>query len=296
MDRRRRSAAVLCCAVLCILLISCTKDKGKSGEEIVKTSIFSWEEEYILPENETQVSRVMEQLVCSAVYQQIPMDTDEETVKAYLKRRGDKGQDVYYLTGAPEWGTEKNAESMLEQVKRVSRLNQAAGEDGRFTGIVWDVEPYLLDEWDENAAQVMKQYINNCKTAYQAALEKELRVIVCIPYFYDNKGFEAELGDLAENACDALAVMNYNKEDEAGQIRTETELARTYGKGIIHIAELQKPGYHELTENNTYYYDGIEGVRESFSRLKEDLEYSGLGFSWHYMRPALKLLGGEESS
>lgn len=280
---------ILIWAAAGMLLGGCEKKEAYS-KEAVKTSIFSWEEDYILPEQEEQVAAAMEALGCEAVYQEFPQDMDEDIVTDYLKRRGDKKQDVYYLAGAAEWGLEKDAASMLEQVERVIQLNRKGGKGNRFCGIVWDVEPYLTEEWDTRQDEVMEQYIKNCKTAYTKASENDLRVIVCIPNFYDKKGYEDELADLVEHGLDALAVMNYNKSDEAGQIRTEVELAKAYDKGIIHIAELQRPGSHELTEVNTYYHDGIDAVKESFEELKKEFNYPKLGFSWHYLRPVLKLL------
>ncbi|MBU3876671.1 hypothetical protein HGO97_012735 [Faecalicatena sp. AGMB00832] len=290
--RKRFLLAALLGAGAVTFLVSCKKEAH--SEEVVKTSIFSWEEDYILPEQEEEIYMAMERLGCAAVYQEFPQDMEDEVVIEYLKRRSSKNQDVYYLAGDANWGLEEHAESMLEQVKRVDSLNKKAGRGSRFSGIVWDVEPYLTEEWDESPDQVMEQYINNLRAAYESASEKGLQVIVCIPNFYDKKGYEEELADLTENGCDVLAVMNYNKDDEAGQIRTEVELAKTYDKGIIHIVELQKPGYHELTEKNTYYYDGIGAVKESFEKLKKEFDYPKLGFSWHYMRPALELMDREE--
>ena len=49
-----------------------------------------------------------------------------------------------------------------------------------------------------------------------------------------------------------------------------------------------------MTEKNTYYYDGIGAVKESFEKLKKEFDYPKLGFSWHYMRPALELMDREE--
>ena len=129
---------------------------------VSETSLFSWEEEYILPEMEEEVEKVMERLGCNVVYQQIPSDAQEAEVLDYLKRRGEKGQLVYYLAGASEWGLQENAVSMLEAVKNTAEWNRKAGEGKGFTGIVWDVEPYLLDGWEDNREEYMQQYVENC--------------------------------------------------------------------------------------------------------------------------------------
>ena len=47
---------------------------------------------------------------------------------------------------------------------------------------------------------------NNLRAAYESASEKGLQVIVCIPNFYDKKGYEEELADLTENGCGSLGI------------------------------------------------------------------------------------------
>ena len=135
----------------------------------------------------------------------------------------------------------------------------------------------------------MEQYEKNCEAAYQKAKEYHLAVILCIPNDYDSSGLTEGLEQLIRTGCDGIAVMNYQKQDEAGQIATEVELAVKYEKAVINITELQKPGYHKLTEENTYYYDGLDAVEESWERLRERWDYPGLGFSWHYLKVAIKL-------
>lgn len=258
-------------------------------ERLCRTSVFSWEGIYMDLKQEKRVSHAMEILGCESIYQEIPEDAEEKTVLDFLERRYEQGQYVYYLAGAAEWGMEENGASMLKQVKRAEQWNEKAGKKG-FAGIVLDVEPYLLDEWDENKEKVMFRYVKNCEKAYQEASSHGLALILCIPNFYDSAGVGEYLEELVQNGCDAVAVMNYNKKDEAGQIAGERQLTEKYGKGLINITELQKPGYHELTEENTYYYDGIAGVRKSWEALRAAFPGQEPGFSWHYLDTALEII------
>lgn len=269
---------------------------GCSEKEKWEDSIFSWNGGMLLKDQEDKVQYAMDKLGCRAIYQEIPHDAEDEVVLDFLARRSAKGQQVYYLAGQAEWGLEKDAESMKAVVRTVVDWNKAAGENQGFEGIVWDVEPYLLDEWDEDKEWVMNTYVANCITAFGEAAAEGLKVITCIPNFYDRSATQKGLEALIKSGCDAIAVMNYNKSDESGQIEEETRLVKKYGKGILNIAELQKPGYHDLTEINTYYYDGIEAVKESFAGLKERFDYSGMGFSWHYLDPVLEIMEREQQS
>ena len=282
------------CAVAA-LLSGCGGEKNQQTlEEVTKKSIFSWEEEYMLPEMEGQVAYAMEALGCEAVYQQVPENADKEAVSDYLEQRAGKKQDVYYLTGASEWALEESGVSMMGKVKEAAGWNKDAEVKGRFKGIVWDIEPYLLADFKNNSEKYMDLFVENCVRAYHEAKKQGLLVIVCIPNFYDSMGLGEQMEDLVENGCDAIAVMNYDKSDETGQIETEARIARKYGKGIINIAELQKPGTHDLTENNTYYQDGLKAVEDSFNKLKSAYPETAIGFSIHYMKPALELLKEED--
>lgn len=277
--------------LLLLILTGCAhkNEKVPDRERICRTGIFSWEDLYMEPEQEDRVRSAMERLGCGSIYQALPAEADAGMVLDFLNRRYEAGQDVYYLAGDPKWGTEVGAASMLKQVKAVSRWNRKAGPSG-FAGIVWDVEPYLLDEWDESKEELMDLFVKNCGRAYGEARKNGLAVILCIPYFYDSSGVGEYLEQLVDTGCDAIAIMNYNKRDEKGQISFEIRLARQYGKGVIHVTEMQEPGYHDLTEQNTYFHDGIDAVTGSWEKLRREYPDSGIGFAWHYLDPILGIL------
>ena len=83
-----------------------------------------------------------------AVYQQIP---PSEYGYGCDKRLSEKawanGQDVYYLAGDSRWAIQKDAEAMLQAVETVKKWNKEVSTEGGFSGIVWDVEPHLLERW-----------------------------------------------------------------------------------------------------------------------------------------------------
>ena len=78
---------------------------------------------------------------------------------------------------------------------------------------------------DTDPVTVMAQFVQNAAKAYEAAKEQNLLVILCIPNFYDSMGMEQSLEKLVRSGCDAVAVMNYDKTDEAGQIFEEAAIA-----------------------------------------------------------------------
>lgn len=280
--------------VFVLLLASCRGDTEMIDYNLTDTSIFSWNNTYMFPENEELVSDSMRLLECKSIYQEVPADTEEEVVVNFLERRAHEGQSVFYLSGAPEWGLENGAKSMISSVDSFQKWNKLAKSGSGFSGIVFDVEPYLTDEWDEDRQSAMEQYVDNCIKTYDYANERSIPIILCIPNFYDSIQLDSELDRLIHYGCDAIAVMNYNKTDELGQISAETAYAKKYGKTIINITELQKPGKHSLKEINTYYNDGLDAVKESWAKIETETNYEKLGFSYHYLKTAIELLELEE--
>lgn len=255
-------------------------------------AMYSWDHDFIYLANEPMLQKVMELTECNILYQEVSSNASTKDVAAFLQRRGEKGQTVYYLCGNASWAIEKDAASMLREVERTIAYNKAAGEH-KFVGIQFDVEPYCLTDFEENAEKYMAQYVKNSKLAYEAAHEAGLLVEICIPYWWESAyGYYDELEDLIANACDSVAVMNYYKKDkEAYHIEHEVALCKKYNKRIINITETIPPGLHGLTENNTYYHDGIDAIEEMWNTLDGYFQYDKMGYAFHWMEVMIELLG-----
>lgn len=150
-----------------------------------------------------------------------------------------------------------------------------------------------MDDFDANHDEYFSIYVENCKKAYEVAQSYGILVQICIPYWWDSAyEFDAGLEDLIANACDSVAVMNYYKAGkEIKHIANELALCQKYNKPIVNITEMQRPGTHGLTENNTYYYDGMDAVEAMWSDMEAYFGYDELGYSYHYLNTMIELLG-----
>ena len=107
---------------------------------------------------------------------------------------------------------------------------------------------------------------------------------------YNTGAHPQVLEALVSGACDGVAVMNYDRRDEYGQMAAEVALAERYGKGVRCIYELQEPGEHGLEEIHTYAGAGLEALWQSAEELEAAFGYEGLGFAYHYDEPLRELL------
>lgn len=259
-----------------------------------KYSIFSWDDEVVSAEERATLLSILEYKNIGSIYQSFSEEVlASQEVESFLSHMSEQNIDVYYLTGQPEWGLEADGASLIEEINKVDLVNQKLDRKSRFKGIVIDVEPYLLKKWDradkKGKVKIIETFIDGLIEAYQAAQDKDLIVIVCIPSFYERYSLY-ELDRLISLASDGIAVMNYDRTDEYTQIENEVNFAKKYDKQIINIAELQRPGNHKLEDINTYYNVGLDELEQSWASLEDRFQYSKLSFSYHYYKPMKELI------
>ena len=194
--------------------------------------------------------------------------------------------ELYAMIGEPEWVLEKNGTSLMKMIDQIDLLNHSLSQ-GKITGIMLDIEPYALKEWNEDQEEILDDYVELMQYAYTHAQKYNLQVVACIPYFYDSLGYKKQLEELMPY-CDEIAIMNYQKQDEWGQIEGEVALASTYDKAVSVLYELQDVGVKELDQNQTYAEDGLFAVSKSFSALQKKSHVS-LGIGYHEYQSYQKL-------
>lgn len=256
-------------------------------------ALFSWKVSEVL-EGRTQLFATMKELELNTLYQEFSEELQKESIMDFLGEAAEEKIDVYLLVGSPEWALEEKGESMFLQVEKALEINRYVGENQGVKGILYDVEPYLLEEWDKQDPQdIMDSFVEGMKRVYQKAKESGLEVILCIPYFYDDLGASKQLEALIKSGCDSIAIMNYYQGKEYENIKNEAALANKYGKKLINIYELQAPGKYGLKDKNTYYEEGIKAVEENFAALRANFSDQDIYIAFHEYRALKEVAEGE---
>lgn len=256
---------------------------GCSGKESFKESrgLFSWKN-FEVSEGHNELFKTMKEFKLNTLYQEFSEDLREDDIKDFLVEAEKEKIDVYLLTGSPEWALDKAGESMCRRVEKAIKINKAVKEDQGVKGILIDVEPYLLKEWDKKSRQkIMNTFVKGMQKTYEKARESGLEVVLCIPYFYDDLGVTKQLEDLIESSCDSVAIMNYYQGKEYENIKREAKLAEECRKKIINVYEMKAPGTHDLKDKNTYYEEGIKAVEENFAALREAFHSQDISLAFH---------------
>lgn len=249
-------------------------------------SMFSWDVSSIEDE---EMNEILEKTNTRRVFQNIDSKIlESNSFYAFMNRMKNENITVYYLTGEPEWALKENADFLNKAIDKTISWNMNS-DNYKIQGMVFDVEPYLLSDWEDNQTALMESLISNLKRAYNYAKENELQIIICIPYWYDKNNM-SYLEELIRDCCDEVAVMNYYKNKEYKNMKNEVQLARTYDKDISCIFEFIKPGQHDLSEKNTYYHQGIEAADRVFQQIYNEFNYSKLYCSYHYYTPIKEIV------
>ncbi|MBE5828565.1 MAG: hypothetical protein E7305_03770 [Butyrivibrio sp.] len=227
------------------------------------------------------------------IYQYIKPEYSDEEIVSFLERMSDKGIDVYILDGEPTWSYKENLRYAEAVIDRIAYINNYVSRRDRIIGVVYDIEPYVLDKWHSSPQLIMDEYAENMK-ALKDKIERRsynIEMCVCVPYSFDLMGYEEHLYSLIDSA-DQVLVLNYNKANEIEDIRTEMQMAGDLGKRIITVYELQ-PGLLSQTNNSvTYYKDGLGAIKISYENMLNAYEERKLGIAYHTLE-YLKVLSSK---
>lgn len=284
--------ALLClgAAALMAVLVVCWPQREQ------QYGLFRWDSAVTREEETQALEDCIRKTGVTELYQAFSKDDLASGQAGFFLRRMDRlDVTVYALLGEAEWAVDPDGGSLCKKLEEVAAYNASQKDANRVAGVMVDVEPYLLDAWEEEGAArdgLMENYLSGMRVAYSYAREQGLDFWVCIPTFYDTVCPDI-LEGLVSSACDGVAVMNYDRRDEYGRMEAEVALAENWGKEIRCIYELQEPGQHGLEEINTYAGEGLEALWQSAEELERAFDYSGLGFAYHYYEPLKELLGQE---
>ncbi len=253
-----------------------------------KTGIYSWSPQVYKTGSLYEFYGVLEYLGIDKIYQYVEnADMSSLEFSEYLKLFNQKGKEVYYLTGSAEWGVEEDAVSLINEINIVANYNDL--NEHKFTGILFDVEPYILDGWLDNQYEIMQSYTENMEIAYEYAKEHNLKIILAIPFWLEDIS-EKHLETLIADCSDEVSVMNYNRANEFEQMQTEIELAKKHNKPIECIFEYQQVGQYGLEDINTYANLGIKESLVSFADIYNTANYADLGLCYHYYNSIYDLI------
>ncbi|MBR4760828.1 MAG: hypothetical protein IK078_11880 [Lachnospiraceae bacterium] len=233
--------------------------------ELPKTdpALFSWETSHLDKISDLSCLEIR------TIFQEVPPG-QEATVLGQLE-----GYQVYLLTGDPYM-------ELAEMKETIDRSEKG------FAGVMFDIEPYGRQEWKQEGdnGALLQAFCEDLENAYSYAKEREVEMFLCIPYWYDDLGYESELERMIQN-CDGFCVMNYWKGKEKEHIRDEYKLAGTYARKLWTAYEFGKADGVGILPQNTYAEEGIEAA---FKNYRKVFQKTGISPAYHDLAAILQII------
>ena len=223
---------------------------------------------------------------------------------------GDHGIAVEALDGTPDMALDANHEQTLAFLDAILSLNQRLPEDRQFAGIHYDIEPYIMPEWQDQAARqtIMLDYLRYLTAAKQKIDEQapDLTLSVDIPFWYDHltdpdnsamvefNGAEKNLHQHIQDVCDYIGIMSYRRHATGANsvvehVTSELDYAEEIGKFVCPALET---GELPDTPQISFYGTSSELFREQHHQVRQALgDRPGFGgMLTHHYDPLRRLL------
>ncbi|QGH33455.1 hypothetical protein GI584_05205 [Gracilibacillus salitolerans] len=198
---------------------------------------------------------------------------------------------VYALDGAAEWAKQENYKIPISRMLNVFMYNHNSSVEEQFDGIQFDIEPYLLDEWDtDGRSQLIQEYLNGLKVLSDKAdaygKSHDFEFMVAMPFWFDGEEYETTyrskskpLSDHVMDIVSNVALMAYRDFAEGRDSITyhtehEVEYANEIGAKAVIGVETQ---YLEPYEKVSFFEEG-EAYMNKQLQIVDQIYFGQLGY------------------
>jgi hypothetical protein len=209
------------------------------------------------------------------------------------------GYKVYALLGSwylktPEYILPERRAVAVRMFENILRYNAESADGERFDGVNIDIEPYLLDDWNENRVLRATQYLDLAAEFMRLKQKAKAALVVgpAMPFWFDGiddiewKGKRQRLSDHVQDIYDYVAIMDYRNfaqgsDGIVAHATDELEYADRNGKTVVIGVETL------LTEPRkvTFYGMGLAAMEEQLSIVESEFASrpSFAGFAIHHL-------------
>lgn len=220
--------------------------------------------------------------------------------RAFIERLHGKRMKVYALLGSAYLNTEnyvlpayrKDAEAMF---RRVVDYNASVPASARFDGANLDIEPHILDEWnDDTRERLLAGFLDMSAAVMRIKQESGATLMVgpAMPFWLD--GIELEwngrtrpVSEHAINIYDYVALMDYRDKAEGrdsilSHAASEIAYANEVGKKVVIGLEVSSNDINKVT----FHEEGPKVFEQEVRKVERALrnEPSFAGFAIHHYR------------
>ncbi|MEF2964521.1 hypothetical protein V3851_01655 [Paenibacillus sp. M1] len=258
----KKRLIILCGGILLVLLLLVVRPSATYAK-----ATWLWDTKLIQQHSEDIVAFAKKQGV-KIIFLQIGGDVKEESYREFIRKASSSGMEVHALNGKPEWALGEHREEADAFLEWVESYNENSDPEERFTGIQFDVEPYLLKDWKNDQAAVVEQWAENAGNWIEKGKEGGLEVGAAVPFWLDGIDYAGPDGEIPLNrwmvdTFDYVAIMAYR--DEADRIYSAAKTTLEEGD------REQKPVWIGVELGESEEGPGVSFYERSFTFLTGEI-------------------------
>jgi hypothetical protein len=230
-----------------------------------------------------------------------------ESMRQFVVAAHARGLAVDALGGAPDWAKPENRHKGYALIDFVCAYN-LANASSTLRGLQYDVEPYLLPEYEANKAPVLEEFVAFVDESVRRMQGIDAAFSIVIPHFYDSaqrwtpaityKGKTAHafthllevMEQKQDSAIIVMAYRNFFEGDNGTRQLAEAEVKEANQKGAVRIIVAQETG-NVPPDFVTFYGHSRAELEAALAAIHEafDAYDSFGGVAVHYLDPFLEL-------
>ena len=148
----------------------------------------------------------------TAIYLQMNRDVAPNAYADFIRSAKEKGISVEALAGRPDWACKSNQDQIKAFIAWTLQYNASVGAEERFDGLHFDIEPYLLADWETNHKKILEEWIHNLRFMEQETRRSGLKITLDVPYWlheWNVPDTEISLSAWLLEKFDCLVIMDY---------------------------------------------------------------------------------------
>ncbi|MFA5854667.1 MAG: hypothetical protein WC846_00010 [Candidatus Gracilibacteria bacterium] len=207
------------------------------------------------------------------------LGNDDSSLKDFMNAKS-KSLQVEFLAGDAHWALSENHNEALEITNNFVDFASSLKKKLRPLALHLDIEPYTLDNWDQDEEKVATEYLDLLNECSSTLHSHNLKLNVDIPFWFDGvdiyyDGENRPLNEHVQSIVDSITIMDYRDfaNGSDGMIenaKDEIAFANEIGKKVVIGVETDEVS----PEKVTFYEEGETAMKKELGILLK--EFSGV--------------------
>jgi len=233
------------------LAVLCTTFCFAGENDILRLGMWAWEQSpFTTDEARKQMLDFCKREGISHIDQHISIKKgviqNAEALKELVAEAAKRNITINALRGGKSMFFEANHARTMADIRSIVEFNKSLPENSRFTGIKFDVEPYLTPEWKaggEQRKKVIFDYLSLLMKAkvYLNENAPDLELAADVPFWWDKPIYEVEFNGESkrfvhhiQDIVDWIGIMSYRRKPVTIIRLIQSELDYSQSTGRLH--------------------------------------------------------------